>query len=153
MPKPTGRPPKPTEVKRRTGNPGGRKLPDTGVVELLPAIDQTPEPARPLSNTGRQLWERAWRSGRAWLADTDTELLLLTCEQLDERQILRMNVLQKNDWRDRAGLRALDKEIAANLAMLGFSPVDRTRLGVAEVKAQSALEEVRRRRAQRNETG
>ena len=153
MPKPTGRPPKPTEVKRRTGNPGGRKLPDTTVVELLPAVDQIPEPARPLSTTGRELWERAWRSGRAWLADTDSELLLITCEQLDERQMLRVRVLREHDWRERAGLRALDKEIAANLAMLGFSPVDRTRLGVAEVKAQSALEEVRRRRAQRNETG
>lgn len=153
MPKPTGRPPKPTEVKRRTGNPGGRKLPDATVVELLPAVDQTPEPARPLSTAGRELWERAWRSGRAWLADTDTELLLITCEQLDERQVLRDRVLALGDWRERAGLRALDKEIAANLAMLGFSPVDRTRLGVAEVKAQSALEEVRRRRAQRNDTG
>ena len=153
MPKPTGRPPKPTEVKRRTGNPGGRKLPDATVVELLPAVDQTPEPARPLSTAGRELWERAWRSGRAWLADTDSELLLITCEQLDERQMLRVRVLREHDWRERAGLRALDKEIAANLAMLGFSPVDRTRLGVAEVKAQSALEEVRRRRAQRNDTG
>jgi len=153
MPKPTGRPPKPTEVKRRTGNPGQRKLPDQSVVELLPAVDKTPEPARPLSTAGRELWERAWRSGRAWLADTDSELLLITCEQLDERQVLRESVLSLGDWRERAGLRALDKEIAANLAMLGFSPVDRTRLGVAEVKAQSALEEVRRRRAQRNETG
>jgi len=67
--------------------------------------------------------------------------------------LLRLSVLREGDWRERAGLRALDKEIAANLAMLGFSPVDRTRLGVAEVKARSALEEVRRRRAERNETG
>ena len=153
MARPTGRPPKPTEVKRRTGNPGGRKLPDKNVVELLPASDVPPEPARPLSTAGRELWERAWRSGRAWLADTDSDLLLLVCEQLDERQLLLLSVLREGDWRERAGLRALDKEIAANLAMLGFSPVDRTRLGVAEVKARSALEEVRRRRAERNETG
>jgi len=42
MARPTGRPPKPTEVKRRTGNPGGRKLPDKNVVELLPASDVPP---------------------------------------------------------------------------------------------------------------
>ena len=43
MARPTGRPPKPTEVKRRTGNPGGRKLPDKNVVELLPASDVPPD--------------------------------------------------------------------------------------------------------------
>ena len=150
---PTGRPPKPTEQKRRTGNPGNRPLPDKAVVELLPAAIGIPDPPRPLSSAGRTLWDRAWQSGRAWIAQTDSELLLLVCEQLDERQQLRVQVLREGDWRDRAGLRSLDKEIADNLSMLGFSPVDRARLGVAEVKVRSALEEVRARRERRDSAG
>jgi len=149
----TGRKPKPTEQKRRTGNPGKRALPEKAVVELLPAAVGIPDPPRPLSSAGRSLWERAWQSGRAWLAETDAELLLLVCEQLDERQMLRVQVLREGGWRDRAGLRALDKEISDNLGMLGFTPVDRARLGVAEVKVRSALEEVRARRERRDSTG
>lgn len=72
----TGRKPKPTEQKRRTGNPGKRALPEKAVVELLPAAVGIPDPPRPLSSAGRTLWERAWQSGRAWIAETDAELLL-----------------------------------------------------------------------------
>jgi len=140
----TGRPPKPTEQKRRVGNPGKRSLP--AVVTALPMREINPDPSRPLGAAGRTLWDRAWNHGRAWMAETDMELLLLTCEQLDERQMLRIRVLRDNDWRERSGLRALDKVIQDGLGMLGFSPSDRSRLGVAEVKVASALEEVRRRR-------
>jgi hypothetical protein len=34
----------------------------------------------------------------------------------------------------------LEKSIASNLGLLGFTPSDRTRLGLAEVKARSKLE-------------
>jgi hypothetical protein len=142
----TGRPPKPTELKRRVGNPGKRALPTPATVHALPPVDTTPDPPRPLGPAGRALWERAWQHGRAWIAESDIELLLLTCEQIDERQALRLRVLRDNDWRERSGLRALDKVIQDGLGMMGFSPVDRSRLGVAEVKVVSALEEVRRRR-------
>jgi hypothetical protein len=39
--------------------------------------------------------------------------------------------------------------ISANLSMLGFTPSDRTRLGIAEVKAASKLEELLARKEQR----
>lgn len=143
--RPPGRPPKPAEQKRRTGNPGKRALPELAAVTPLYA-PVAPDPPRPLAAAGRALWERAWANGRAWMAETDVELLQLTCEQLDERQALRLRVLRDNDWRERAGLRALEKEIQDGLSMLGFTPSERARLGVAEVKVASALEEVRRRR-------
>ena len=141
-----GRPPKPTEQKRKLGNPGKRPLPE--VVHALPVQQLRPDPPRPLGPAGMALWERAWENGSAWIAVTDLELLLVTCEQVDERQALRLRVLRDNDWRERAGLRALDKCIQDGLGMLGFSPSDRARLGVAEVKVANALEEVRRRRQQ-----
>ena len=49
----------------------------------------------------------------------------------------------------RRGLRELDKLIVSNLSLLGFSPTDRMRLGVAEVKKQSKLEELLAKKAAR----
>lgn len=147
MGRPTGRSPKPVEQKRLLGNPGKRSLPDRrNIVPLPPAGPAPPEPHRPLGQVGRQLWNAAWGSGARWLSkQTDAETLLIVCEQLDERQALRVQVLQTRDWRDRAGLRALDAQIVAGLALLGFNPVDRSRLGVAEVTSVSKLDSLRRR--------
>lgn len=149
MPPRTGRPPKPAEQKRRTGNPGKRKLPDLAAVVSLPASER-PDPPRPLATAGSALWERAWSHGKAWMAETDVELLLLTCEQLDERQALRLTVLREGDWRERAALRALDKAVQGGLSMLGFTPTDRARMGVAEVTARSKLDDIANRRRTAN---
>lgn len=149
MPPAKGRPPKPAEQKRKTGNPGKRKMPDLAAVATLPAAVGPPEPPRPLGTAGKSLWERAWEHGRTWMAPTDVELLAMTCEQLDERQALRLKVLRDGDWRERAALRALDKAIHDGLSMLGFTPTDRARLGVAEVTARSKLDEIASRRNRR----
>jgi hypothetical protein len=42
----------------------------------------------------------------------------------------------------RRQLRELNKEISEWLSMLGFDPAARSRLGLAEVKAQSVLEKM-----------
>lgn len=133
-----------------TGNPGKRPLaPMAKVIQIAGAVE-TPEPARPLGQAGMALWARAWRSGRAWLSiDTDLELLQIACEQLDERVALRIRVLRENDGQERQALRQLDKQIIANLSLLGFTPTDRARLGLAEVKAASKLEEIRASQARR----
>lgn len=86
-----GRPPKPTEIKRLTGNPGKRALPEKSNLVLLPAIRDIPEPSRKLFSQGRELWDRVWTMGHTWISySTDVELLLLVCEQLDERQNLEL---------------------------------------------------------------
>lgn len=84
-----------------------------------PPSPTIPEPPRYLGSHGRALWDRAWERGRSWVVETEVELLLLVCEQTDERQALRMKVLRDNDWRERAGLRALDKAIQEGLTILG----------------------------------
>lgn len=138
-----GRPPKPIEQKRMLGNPGKRPLPEPGQLQELPGIMEIPEPARPLLTYGRELWERVWSVGANWISpNTDIELLLMTCEMVDERWNLRIQVMQTDDARMRRGLRELERQIVSNLSLLGFTPADRSRLGVAEVKARSKLEEL-----------
>jgi hypothetical protein len=147
---PNGRPPKPTEVKRKLGNPGGRKLPDQGVIQMFEPVSSLPEPARPLLKYGREFWDKVWLNGLQWISvNTDSELLLMTCELVDERWNLRVRVMQSNDWRERRALRELDDRIIRNLSLMGFTPADRSRLGVAEVKAISKMEALKRRADER----
>lgn len=142
-----GRPPKPLEQKRLLGNPGKRALPKPDSLQVLPRAVKLPEPSRPLGKPGRELWDRVWANGVAWISpDTDSEILLMTCELVDERWNLRARVLKTEDPKERRNLNQLTKLIQENLSLLGFTPADRTRLGVAEVKAASKLEELMARR-------
>ena len=151
---PAGRPSKPIEQKRLLGNPGKRALPDESSVILMQQVEFTPEPPRPLLKYGQDLWDRIWGMGATWVSDrSDIELLTMTCEMVDERWNLRVKVMQSDDAVMRRGLRELDKQIVSNLSLLGFTPSDRSRLGVAEVKAKSKLEELMERRANRGEGG
>jgi len=59
-----------------------------------------------------------------------------------------MKVLVDQDWRDRTALRALDAQVLDCLSLLGFTPVDRARLGFVEVKIQNELDAYRQRKAQ-----
>lgn len=147
-----GRKPKPIEQKQRIGNPGKRAL---SVVTPLPSQAQVdiPEPHRPLlagregsQGYGQKLWEMIWQAGSAWLRrDADAELVMLVCEQTDERTILRQRLFANQlDWRERAALRLLEKQITQNLSALGFSPADRARMGIA-AQSVSNLEEFRSR--------
>jgi len=149
---PAGRPSKPIEQKRMLGNPGKRALPDEDSVILLERAEERPEPTRPLLKYGQELWDRIWGMGATWVSDkTDIELLMMTCEMIDERWNLRVKVMQNDDPRMRRGLRELDRQIVSNLSLLGFTPSDRARLGVAEIKAKSKLEELMERRMLREE--
>jgi hypothetical protein len=119
---------------------------------LLQRAEKSPEPTRPLLKYGQELWDRIWGMGATWVSDkTDIELLMMTCEMIDERWNLRVKVMQSDDATMRRGLRELDRQIVSNLSLLGFTPSDRARLGVAEVKAKSKLEELMERRANREE--
>jgi len=142
-----GRPSVPVEKKRQLGNPGKRKLPDEASVTMIPAATEKPEPPRPLMKYGQELWDRIWNAGTNWISpNTDIELLTMTCEMVDERWNLRVKVMQNDDARLRRGLRELDRQIVSNLSLLGFTPSDRSRLGLAEVKAQTKLEALLARR-------
>lgn len=145
-----GRPPKPIEQKRALGNPGKRPLPQVHEVVQITAVETKPEPPRPLLKPGMELWDRVWSMGATWISDkTDLELLIMTCEMVDERWNLRVKVMKTDDARLRRGLRELDRQIVTNLSLLGFTPADRSRLGVGEVKAADVLDKLAQRRAER----
>ena len=147
---PAGRPTKPVEQKRLLGNPGKRALPEQSAIMLIPQAISKPEPARPLLKYGQELWDRVWESGINWISpNTDLELLLMTCEMIDERWNLRVRVMTDNNPKDRRGLREIDRQIVSNLGLLGFTPSDRSRLGVAEVKKMSKLEELMAKKGNR----
>lgn len=136
-----GRPPTPIEDRRRLGNPSGRPLPKPGTLVPLQGVSSIPEPERALGEAGRALWGRIWGSGASWLAKgVDYDHCLGLCEQMDERATLRAAVMENGDWRERNGLRQLDAQIMAGLGVIGFTPVERTRMQVAEVVPPTALE-------------
>lgn len=146
MSRPVGRPPKPIEEKRRIGNPGKRPLPDRAGMTILPAAIDPPDPHRPVCAAGRAMWCRVWAAGAGWISPaTDAEQVLILCEQIDEREVLRRRVeLSPDDWRERGQLRALEAQIMDALSVLGFNPTARSRLGVAEVRRVSLVEQLRR---------
>lgn len=152
-----GPPPMPNERKRRLGNPGKRALPDQSNVIALPAVvDDTPTQLGP---AGRAVWELVTDQCK-WLAETDRPLLVMLCEKFDRRNdfIVRLESSDPVLYTDKGYayanplvgmLSTLETEISKNLASLGLTPADRTRMGVAEVKAKSKLEELLERRANR----
>jgi 5-formyltetrahydrofolate cyclo-ligase len=74
----------------------------------------------------------------------------MTAEAISEREALRELVAEiPENLKARSALRDLERQIISQLALLGFSPSDRARLGIAEVKKESKLEELLRRKAER----
>lgn len=138
---PVGRPPKPIEQKRRTGNPGKRQLPGATNLAVVPAIAADPVDLDPVDTVASVL-----EAGRAWLATSDTLALALLRESIEERSMLRALVIQTQSTDARKALRDLDKQIISQLSLLGFDPSARSRLGLAEVKAATTLEKLRKSR-------
>ncbi len=142
-------PPKPLEQKRKLGNPGKQKLPNAEQTLALPSgyVD----PPRPLEFAGQQLWDAAFKHGGTWISsNTDVPLLTLTCEQLDRREELRSALAENGlDRQLIMSINETEKLISSNLGLLGFSPADRTRLGLAEVKTQSKLQELMAKKNER----
>ena len=139
-------PGKSPELKKKLGSRNAGLDPVMAVQHLA----QIPEPLRRLEESGLQFWNNAFKQGSTWLKETDLELLQVVCEQLDERDILRVFVLENIEaWHERAALRTLEKDLSDNLKELGFTPTARQKLGIAEVKAQSKLDELMQRKANR----
>jgi Phage terminase, small subunit len=133
-------PPKPLEQKRLLGNPGGRPLPKEG--SILQIQGGRVDPIRPLDWAGQQMWDSVFSAGELWVSSrTDVQLLQMVCEQLDRKVRLEAWIVEHPDeWHMFKQLNDLERLITSNLSLLGFTPSDRTRLGLAEVKRQSKLE-------------
>lgn len=144
-----GRPPVPIEEKRRRGTLRVDRLPN-GEPETLAQPQGLPEPPSGLLGKGLEFWGLVYDSGR-WIShQTDRTLVTITAELVEEREQLRALVIANpQDYRLRSGLRDLEKSLTSNLALMGFTPADRSRLGFAEVKAESKLEQLMKLRDER----
>ena len=166
----TGRPPKPVEVKRRAGNPGKRALPPAPPASLPAPIALPPTPTG-LAEPGSRLWVGVWTAAQSWLSPPiDAATLELACRVLDEivghrgdietyGRVIEEPVLYHGEpvagvVRLRpnpalVSLRNAEARLERWLSALALTPTDRARLGLAQVKAQSKLEALLERRAQR----
>ena len=140
-----GRPPIPLERKQKLGTLRADRLPSTGLTEIerFPEDQETPEPPPQLKAKGRELWCSVFDNGKWLWQGVDRHLVEHTGELMDERQELRaLTDQQPENTRLRAALRQLDKQLVSNLSLLGFTPSDRSRLGLVEVKTRSRLQEL-----------
>lgn len=164
--RPNGRPPKPVEVKRATGNPGHRPLPPAPSYSAALATDALVPTPPPLGEDGREMWFHVWSAGKSWLSpDSDYTIVTLLCQAQDEMQeirralslgeVPRFYVLSNGQHVTHPlvnQLKDLRTQTTAWLAALGFSPSDRARLGLAEVRIRDELDELQRRREERRAT-
>lgn len=142
-----GRPAKPTEQKRKTGNPGKRPLPDLKNVISLPQIKG--DAPLHLSDAGQKMWADV-RAMAPWIANTDGKLLIELCEKMDKKYELKEK-LAATDYvlfTDKGYayanplfgmLNTVENDIVKLLSLLGLTPVDRSKLGVAEVTTKGKL--------------
>jgi P27 family predicted phage terminase small subunit len=161
--RPAGRPPKPVEVKRSNGNPGGRPLPPAPMPgEGLAASGSVPV-SPPLGADGADLWEQVWAAGGSWLSPhSDYQIVVMLCHAHDEaeecRRLLSIGEVPRYYTLPNGSvvthpvvnqLKELRVQITSWLSALGFSPSDRARLGLGEVRQADALDELQKRRAER----
>jgi hypothetical protein len=140
----TGRPNKPIEQKRLTGTLRPDRIPASPV--LMSNNANPPATPSTLEARGRDFWDTVWATN--WVSQrSDYHLVLITAETIDERERVKEALAEDpRDRRLRMTLRELDKQLISSLSLLGYTPSDRSRLGVAEVKTESKLEELMRRR-------
>lgn len=135
--------PKPLELKRALGNPGKRPLPDPVIV--LPAV--VTAPAVPRYGSGADLMQAVLDAGAsAWIGPTDVAASRLM-DLYDDLLLARAMWRDSGSDRDAKAYIALSKEVTSCLSALGLDPTARGRLGLAQVKTRSKLEEMRQRRA------
>jgi P27 family predicted phage terminase small subunit len=158
---PPGRPRKPIEQKRLIGtssstDASGHRLPEPVVV--LAASASVPPVPKSLGDKGRAVWDRLWTAGQAWLSvATDVDVLIRLCEAHDEREAMREQIALDGYMVDGsvgqlrphpllAHLRALEAQMTRWEIECGFTPAARSKLGYAEVKRASKMDELLARR-------
>lgn len=152
---------KPVERKRLTGrsagcDAGGRRLPEP--VVILAQAAGAPEPPVSLKDAGRVEWQRLWTAGRAWLSpELDVLIMTRLCENHDLRAAMLSCVARDGltvpgyKGQPRAHpllseVRALESEMRRLEIECGFTPSARSKLGYAEVKRASKMDELLERR-------
>ena len=160
-------PRKPVEQKRRNGrspgrDAGGRRLPEP--VTVLAAAAGAPPPPASLKESGIAEWQRLWTAGRGWLSpELDSMVMERLCQNHDLRREMLTAVerdgLTVEGYKGQprphpllSEIRALESEMRRIEVECGFTPASRSKLGYAEVKRVSKIDELMQRR-RRTESG
>ena len=136
------------EIKRATGrtmgtDSGGRKLTDLAVVTPLPMADNTPDAPEFLGKNGKELWERAWASAITWFSpQSDWDAIVNAAKLADAVEAARGKYLATLEAADARAYTSINKAFVDSLSSLGFDPTSRSRLGVAEVKKMSVMDQL-----------
>jgi hypothetical protein len=134
-------PPKPVELKALQGNPGRRPIHETEVVDVVFGAAVAPDGLGP---SGLSLWHTVYEAGELWVSSrTDFHLVEQVCRQMD--RVAELRELWISDPADRSlntTLLETEKAVQSGLSLLGFTPADRTRLGLVSARAKSKLEEI-----------
>ena len=135
-------PPKPTELKILQGNPGEHKLRVNDAI--APLEYGYVDPPEDLRESGLELWNKIFGAGELWISiRTDTQLVAQVCRQLDRRDELSRRFWDEPESRVvNMSLLETEKAIVNGLSLLGFTPADRTRLGLVSVRTKSKLQEL-----------
>jgi hypothetical protein len=134
-------PPKPVELKALQGNPGRRPILENEVVAVDFGAASVPPDLGP---SGLSLWATVYEAGELWVSSrTDVHLVEQVCRQMD--RVAELRELWLADPADRSlntTLLETEKAVQSGLSLLGFTPADRTRLGLVSARAKSKLEEI-----------
>ena len=134
-------PPKPVELKALQGNPGRRPILENEVVAVDFGAAVAPAGLGP---SGLSLWATVYEAGELWVSSrTDSHLVEQVCRQMDRVAELReLWILDPADRALNTTLLETEKAVQSGLSLLGFTPADRTRLGLVSARAKSKLEEI-----------
>lgn len=148
-----GRPPKPIERIRATARDATHKADGRALATTQYKLErrhQIPVAPDSLGDRGATEWEKIWLAGY-WLSDEqDYHWVAIVARAYDDLEAFRERVsvdgLVQTGMRGEpvahpliAEARRAEAVIMKALSTIGFSPTDRARLGLAEVKRQSAL--------------
>lgn len=149
------RPPKPAEIKRATGrtpghDSGGRPLKDLSVVTVLPMANTKPEYPDLIGDEGKKFWDRIWDNAIQWISpNSDMNAVENACRLADAVHAARTKYMATLESADARAYVQINEAFTKAIASIGFDPVSRSRLGVAEVQRVSALDQLLAKRQQR----
>jgi P27 family predicted phage terminase small subunit len=120
-----------------------------------------PRAPRGLARQGRTEWQKVWTAGFWLKEDQDYHWVEQIARAYDDIASYREKVEEVGlivtgyNGQDAANpliaeIRKCEATIRTCLSILGFSPTDRAKLGIAEAKARNALEEYLDNQARRN---
>lgn len=159
---PSGRRPVPLNRPNKKKVAPPKNLKDSGLL-TVEGIGAPPAPNMIRTNDdAMNMWAHLWTLGKEWLTDADSAIVAEVCEAYAEREYLRRQLLMSPEMRfyktnqgqiithpiiaqrDNAS-----KRFIAALAILGFTPTDRAKMGLADTKTDDTFSELANERARR----